>query len=212
MSSGGYFFRAKRTERPHIQPQEFLELARKNIIRKDKESLPDAISNIKRAIDSQIDILLEIYGLLKRSEREHWPFPRKLKVLERLGLVSPTILLRINKNRVRLEHKFIRPKRRDVIDSLEVAEMFIELFKFRRHGPQLIIDYDRDFALLMDTEVGEILLYHNTKLIYDKGGAHMFRETVKENGIQPVRKVNISDLDGWIDICADYLTGILGFS
>ena len=57
----------------------------------------------------------------------------------------------------------------------------------------------------MDTEQNMIRIYDNTKLFWDCGGIHMFKETVQEKDIKPIQIVPISDLDSWTDVCSRYI-------
>jgi hypothetical protein len=188
-----------------VRPVDYLNYARRDIITGDTRALVNALSNIKRAIDCQLDVLLEMYGLLKLSTKKKWVFPKKIEVIRKIGIISPNILKKINSRRNQLEHHHKKPKKEEVLDFLDIAELFIELFRFRTHKIDLLIDYDKDFAFWMDREQNVIRIYDNTKLFWDSGGIHMFKETVQEKDIEPVQTIPISDIDSWTDACNRYI-------
>ena len=188
-----------------IKPVDYLSFAKDDLIKGNTRALVNALSNIKRAIDSQLDIILELYGILKLSTKEKWVFPRKIEVIHKLGIVSPNILNRINRKRVALEHFHKKPEKEQVTEFLDIAELFIELFKHRSYRCELVIDYDEDFAFLMDTEKSIIYVYDGTKRFLDMGGIHMFKETVKRYQIKPLQTIPISNLDEWTHACMRYI-------
>ena len=61
----------------------------------------------------------------KKSEKEGWNFPKKVQVLQQLGIVAPKILKKINKKRNELEHQYVKPNEGDVNDALDVATLFL---------------------------------------------------------------------------------------
>jgi len=188
-----------------VKPIEYLNFARRDIVDGDTRALVNALTNIKRAIDCQLDVLLEMYGLLKLSMKKKWGFPEKIEVIRKTGVVAPNILKLINSRRIQLEHYHKKPIKDEVTEFLDIAELFITLFKFRAHRIELLIDYDKDFAFWMDTEQNVICIYDNTKLFLECGGIHMFKETVEEMNIQPIQTIAISDLDSWTNACCRYI-------
>jgi len=188
-----------------IKPSDYLDFARRDIVDGDTRGLVNTLTNIKRAIDSQLDVLLEMYGLLKLSTKEKWSFPRKVEIIRKIGVVSPSILKLINSRRTRLEHYHKKPIKKEVMQFLDIAELFIELFKHSAHRIELLIDYDKDFAFWMDTEQNRILIYDNTKLLLECGGIHMFKETIQGKNIEPLQNIPLSDLDSWTDACNKYI-------
>jgi hypothetical protein len=63
-----------------IKPKDFLNLAQNHL---KNDNLIDAISNIKRCIDCQLDTLLFGFGAHERSKNERWNFPKKSLILEK---------------------------------------------------------------------------------------------------------------------------------
>jgi len=108
-----------------IKPSEFLKFAETDLNNKYAHRLVNSLSNIKRAIDCQLDSLLYGFGLFEKSNEERWNFPRKIETLKKLGIISPRILKKINQKRNLLEHQYIKPKKSEVDDALDVATLFI---------------------------------------------------------------------------------------
>jgi len=178
-----------------LKPADYLNFARGDIIKGDVRALVNALSNIKRAIDCQLDVLLEMYGLLKLSIKKKWGFPKKIEIIQKIGIVSPNILNLINLRRNKLEHYHEKPRKEEVTEFLDIAELFIELFKFKKYRIEVLIDYDKDFAFFMDTKRNRIYIYDNTKVFWDAGGIETFEETVRRKNVKPVEIIPISDLN-----------------
>ena len=54
-----------------------------------------------------------------------WGLPTKLDIIEKIGLLAPRILRKINKQRNLLEHQFVRPSQEQVEDMLDISMLFI---------------------------------------------------------------------------------------
>ena len=188
-----------------MKPIDYINFARRDIVEGDTRAMVNALSNIKRAIDCQLDVLLEMYGLLKLSMKRKWSFPKKIEVIRKIGIVSPNILRLINTKRVQLEHYHKKPKKEEVVEYLDVAELFVELFKSKRNRTEVLIDYDNDFAFWMDTKQDVIRIYDNTKVLLECGGIETFKDIAQERDLQPIQTITVSDLDSWTDACAKYI-------
>jgi len=108
-----------------VKPDQFLEFATVDFDENSAHSRVNALSNIKRAIDCRMDSLLCVFGLYSKSRKEDWGFPKKVEILSTVGVVAPGILMRINKERNKLEHAFRIPKHKEVEDFLDVARLFL---------------------------------------------------------------------------------------
>jgi hypothetical protein len=105
-----------------IQASEFMKYAELDLEQGTTQGLINALSNAKRAIDCQVDSVLGCFGLLSRRN-----FPEKIKILGQLGIITPRIVNKVVKARNYLEHEFIKPEREQVEDSVDVANLFINL-------------------------------------------------------------------------------------
>lgn len=109
-----------------INPVDFLNFAEQDLKDgKDERNLVNSLSNVKRALDCQIELLIYDCGYSKRAKKERWNFPEKLKFLKTQNIVAPRILKKINTLRNLLEHEFKKPGLDKVEDALDVVTLFI---------------------------------------------------------------------------------------
>lgn len=110
-----------------IKPNDFLNFARQDLKANYEHHLINSLTNVKRAIDCQIDSIFIALGLnTKKSESEYWNFPEKIDLLNKLGIISPDILQNINQQRNNLEHKYAKPKENEIKIAIDTAQLFIK--------------------------------------------------------------------------------------
>jgi hypothetical protein len=131
----------------NLTPEDFVTFAKADVFNKDTRGLINGLSNAKRAIDCQTDLFITCLGLnpeklpqqlgavglaeLKRDELEEIDAPLKFRFLAALGVATPAIISRMRKLRNVLEHEYRQPRRRDVSDAIDVAELFIQACRGR---------------------------------------------------------------------------------
>lgn len=128
-----------------ISPRDFLSFAQQNLKMNDKKGLISALSNAKRAIDCQIDLVILFYGfnyskfekancysqiksLINEYEIENQKFsgvPFKLKFITSFGIAPSFLVSKIRELRNKLEHEYKMPSKAEVREAVEVAELFI---------------------------------------------------------------------------------------
>jgi hypothetical protein len=142
-----------------IEAEEFLRFAEKDLAQGDKHGLVNALSNAKRAIDSQVDKVLGCFGLLSRRN-----FPQKMAMLRDMGIIAPRIVNKVVKARNYLEHEYQAPMQEQVEDALDIARLFvISLDRFfpycyelgganeaRGHDYLIVEDFDRTLPVWFD--------------------------------------------------------------
>jgi hypothetical protein len=104
-----------------INPSDFLSYAKQDLQQGDNRGLVNALSNTKRAIDAEIDRVLNCFGLYSRKLH----FPQKIERIGLMGFVAPKILSKIVSSRNYLEHEYKIPDMEQVEDFIDVAELFI---------------------------------------------------------------------------------------
>ncbi|MCY9528544.1 hypothetical protein M5X04_04235 [Paenibacillus alvei] len=113
-----------------IQTNDYLKFSKKDIVSNENEThgTLNALSNAKRALESRVDCILQIYGIKKVGQRIQNlnSFPQKIDLLNKLGLIAPKIMRRINTSRNRMEHDYVEPKKDTVDDFIDVVELFLE--------------------------------------------------------------------------------------
>ncbi|MBC8757124.1 hypothetical protein H2O64_20795 [Kordia sp. YSTF-M3] len=108
-----------------ISPQEFIKYAELDLSSNYEHNIVNALSNAKRALDSQLDSLLVCLGYYGISQKKYWSFPKKIDLINELGIIAPRVLRKINKQRNLLEHQFIKPDEESVEDFLDITLLFI---------------------------------------------------------------------------------------
>ncbi|MCR8843743.1 hypothetical protein NQ117_08590 [Paenibacillus sp. SC116] len=116
-----------------IKSNDYLSYAKNDLISSDDKTNANvnALSNAKRAIESRVDSILQIYGIKRVGQRvkDLNSFPQKLDLLRELGLIAPNIMKKINTARNRMEHAYIDPSTGsldDIVDFIDIAELFLE--------------------------------------------------------------------------------------
>jgi hypothetical protein len=188
-----------------LKPADYVNFARRDITESDKRGLVNALGNAKRAIDCQLDVILEAYGLFKVSLKEKWGFPKKIEVIRKIGVVAPSILNLINSRRNQLEHHHKQPDKQEVVEFVDIAELFAELFKGMKDRTEVLINYDSNFAFFMDLEHGVIKIYDDVDRFLETGGIEGFKETTKRGSIKPIQSISLSQLGTWANACGRYI-------
>ncbi|PJI09326.1 MULTISPECIES: hypothetical protein [Clostridium] len=131
-----------------ISPTEFLDFAKKDYYCTNKQGMINALSNAKRAIDCQVDWILEYLGykysefnskvypnidiIINEYELENeflYDTPFKLKFVQAMDIAPSFLVSKIRLLRNKLEHEYTIPKKNEVKEALEVAELFINATK-----------------------------------------------------------------------------------
>lgn len=168
-----------------ICAEDFLQFAKEDSEGMNLRSQVNALGNVKRAIECRVDSLLYNYCLHKKSEKEGWNFPKKVEVIQQLGIVAPDILKKINKKRNELEHRYVKPIKDYVIDAVDVTELFLTATDERA-----IIEYTapNNFTIELKHREGFVRLIDH------------------KNNLEKVAKID--DDDGWIEF-ARKLSGLV---
>ncbi len=141
-------------------PEDFISFAKEDLAEFTEKSLINALSNIKRAIDCQVESLLYLFGFYRKAKKNNWSFPQKTEFLMKLNIIAPRILKKINSKRNELEHEFKKPGKENVEDFLDIATLFLGYTK-----PFFSRQY-----LSIDFEVPDVPIFGlNMELLSDKG-------------------------------------------
>jgi hypothetical protein len=118
-----------------INPKDFLRFAKLDLKQDDVRGLINSLTNSKRAIDCQIDEVLNKYGISQDNFKpaienfiadfELGDIPIKLKFIQAVNF-APSLLISKTRNlRNRLEHLYQKPTEIEVREALDVVELFI---------------------------------------------------------------------------------------
>lgn len=124
-----------------LWPSTYLDFAKKDF---DEEKSPrcwvNAVSNAKRALHYQVDALATALGWEHLKSRND--FPSKLNFLGSCGVLSPTIIKRMNRFRNTVEHDYYIPTENETLDYLEIVELYLSATHFITiHFPEYIDAY-----------------------------------------------------------------------
>lgn len=106
-----------------ITSEDFLNFSQEDIKADNLHGLVNGLSNAKRAIDSQVDKIMNCFHL-NTSQFKKLNTP-SLRFLDELGVIAPNVLNKIRKTRHLLEHEYKVPSKQQVEDAIDVAELFI---------------------------------------------------------------------------------------
>lgn len=97
-----------------ITAEEFLEFAENAIAVETKEGLINAVSNLKRALDCEIDLFFESINIKHVFSKNNLKFEKKTQFLSDIGLLPVHTINKLNTMRNKMEHDYEVP----VIDDL----------------------------------------------------------------------------------------------
>lgn len=114
-------------DRNQVKPTEFLQWAKSDLNGGDKRSRGNALGNIKKAIHSRIDEIINSTHLVFASD---WKWKTittevRLKILKDLGIGRGDIANVITKERNTYEHQYILPPLRTIRAYRDIAELWL---------------------------------------------------------------------------------------
>ena len=121
-----------------LKAEDFIGYAEIDIKENSERDIVNALSNIKRAIENRMDSIL--FAFKYEELAKDWNFPQKMERLNKLSLIAPRILRKINSIRNLLEHEYQIPQKEEVEEAYDVSVLFLAYTKnfIKRH----IIQYE----------------------------------------------------------------------
>lgn len=104
-----------------VSPTTFLMQAEDDHRQGGVSSRLNSITNSKRAIVCQMDQALLAFGY----KPLRWKIPKKIEVLNGLGVFAPSVLRKVSSARNFLEHEYVAPTNEQVEESLDLAALFV---------------------------------------------------------------------------------------
>lgn len=117
-----------------IQARDFLEFAESELIEDSIKSRVNCISNLKRAVDCQLDTFLYVYNLYDMFSSKNLKFDKKLEFLRVAGIISPRSLSKLNLIRNKLEHHYEIPKTEELEVYYDLVSAFISVIESKIIG------------------------------------------------------------------------------
>jgi hypothetical protein len=171
-----------------ITPKEYLKFAKQDLKDNSDRALVNALSNAKRSIDCLIEstlqglsINIEKNGLINNfcnkvlSKENKSIEPMILKLFTALGFAPSVLITKVRKIRNDIEHEYKLPKKEDVIEAIEVAELLIHSVESKRikSSEILLIDKNRNRGILFDLSVNNKF---NLNFVEIPDDEHIFRK------------------------------------
>ena len=107
------------------EPFDYLQFAKTDISSGDQRGAINALSNVKRSVHLTIDTFFRLLCLNKAYSKAN--FPSKLTVLKKIEAFPTELINRLNQKRNLVEHNYRTVDVAEVVDFVEVAEMFLLL-------------------------------------------------------------------------------------
>lgn len=191
-----------------VGPEEFLKFAKMDYKDNSKKGLVGAVTNAKRAIDCQIDWIINYLGYeylefneekysylldtineLEKEECLNKNYPLKLRFIQALEIAPTFLISEIRTVRNKLEHEYILPSQEKARECIELAELFIDATQnklFNRFITDYIIQNEYDST---DRYIKKP--YYSVRFEPGKGQIRIYAEN--EKGI--TGEVKLSSLD-----------------
>jgi hypothetical protein len=184
-----------------VYPFSYLEYAKTDIaIEISRRTIVNSLSNAKRAFHFQVDIICDCLGWGKQKALKNSGFPAKLEYLSKCGVISPNILLKLNRVRNSVEHEYTAPGEEELRDYIDIVELFLMATKTlmdqfpKAISFRLMQDEDYDPTL----ELPEVI---NTEITLYDGGI-----VLKADNETRVIEINDPDYYLWLaSIVRSYL-------
>jgi hypothetical protein len=120
-----------------LYPDDYLAFAEENIERyfsskretAKMNELISCLSNLKRALDSQIECFLFCYGISNYSKKKNLSSPQKLQFISDIGIFSSRTIERFINLRNKIEHEFKKPLVADIEALYDLVVAFVALLK-----------------------------------------------------------------------------------
>lgn len=117
-----------------ISPEEFLDFAENAIASESKEGMINAISNLKRALDCEMDMFFESINLKSIFDKKNLKFEKKTQFLAEIGLFPIRTINKLNSMRNKMEHEYKTPEISDlhayyelVWSVVKIINLYLEL-------------------------------------------------------------------------------------
>lgn len=108
------------------RPKTYLRFSHEDLKETDtRRGWVNAVSNAKRALHFQVDLLSEAFGIKKAKLGRGVTFPKKLDFCVNCGIVGPRILHKLNALRNTVEHDYYLPEKEEAERFVDVVELFL---------------------------------------------------------------------------------------
>lgn len=157
-----------------VLPNEYREFMEEDLKGKDKRNYINALSNGKRSLDCQIESLLYAFCLKDFTDNKRYSIPRKIELLQKIGIIAPRILQKINSIRNTMEHEFYCPNESEVQDFADVILLFNSYTDKYLHEVKYVLEImddeneNKGFTPVFDREKQKIVFILGHEKIEDE--------------------------------------------
>ncbi len=110
-----------------ISSEEFLEFAENAISYETKEGMVNAVSNLKRALDCEMDMFFESINIKRIFDKKNLKFEKKTQFLANIGLFPIQTINKLNFMRNKLEHEYKAPEIYDIHTYYELVWSVVKI-------------------------------------------------------------------------------------
>lgn len=122
LEGGGEFFELPKFE---LYPRDYLKFAEQSLEHGDTLGLINCVSNLKRAMDCEIDMFFYTVNLYNVVKDRNLKIGQKLNFIESIGLFSSRSLDKLNHIRNKMEHNYQVPKINEIDLYFELVEALV---------------------------------------------------------------------------------------
>ena len=115
--------------------------------------LISCVSNLKRALDSQIECFLYVYSISQSTRRLNFSSNQKLSFIANVGIFSSRTINRFIKLRNKVEHEFRKPVVKDIEALYDLIMAAVSLLK-NAISKRSLINYNADIGLDEESIIG----------------------------------------------------------
>lgn len=112
-----------------LKPRDYLDFAEIDLNSNEPQSLVNCVSNLKRAMDCQLDTFIFVFGLHSVLGKFNMSISKKLKFIEACSLFSSRSLARLNRIRNKMEHEYEIPKIQDIEVYFDLVAAFVVIIE-----------------------------------------------------------------------------------
>lgn len=144
-----------------ISSEEFLDFAENAIASETKEGIVNAISNLKRALDCEMDMFFESINVKRIFDKKNLKFEKKSQFLADIGLFPIQTINKLNFMRNKLEHEYKTPEIYDLYAYYELVWSVVRILDL--YLELLYINGEIDAELHIENNVYYLTMKYDVK-------------------------------------------------
>lgn len=112
-----------------LLPQDYLSFAEKHLGLDSPESKIDCVSNLKRAMECEMDTFLHVLGLSGLVKKQNLSFDQKMDFIKEVEIYKSRSLELLNTTRNRIEHEYAVPELPEIELYFELVYAFVSVIE-----------------------------------------------------------------------------------